>query len=138
MRAALCFIAAAAAAACAAAAGPTPPASCDGAPNDFPITSPTPKLVRSFGGGSRYSMAGTNISVLHLRGSAFEMGQQYGSLMREEIDQLWPEMLNVRRRSPASAVRRTSRPPRVIALAGLAWAESLFASDARGGRGGEC
>ncbi|KAA0176938.1 hypothetical protein FNF27_01760 [Cafeteria roenbergensis] len=92
MRAALCFIAAAAAAACAAAAGPTPPASCDGAPNDFPITSPTPKLVRSFGGGSRYSMAGTNISVLHLRGSAFEMGQQYGSLMREEIIQLFPDM----------------------------------------------
>ncbi|CAE7623767.1 dcd1B, partial [Symbiodinium sp. KB8] len=37
-------------------------------------------------------MAGTNISVLHLRGSAFEMGQQYGSLMREEIIQLFPDM----------------------------------------------
>lgn len=91
------FALAAAAVAAAPLAGITPPSSCDGQPNSFPVTSPATSLVGSYGKGSRYSLEGTNVSILQLRGSPYEMGQQYGALLRSEINQVFPDMYAVSR-----------------------------------------
>jgi hypothetical protein len=79
------------------AAGIPVPSSCDGAPNPYPVTAPTPQFVSKAMGGARYSLPGTNISIVHLHGTAYEMGQQYGTLMRTEIQELFADFYEVRR-----------------------------------------
>nr|CAG4718850.1 unnamed protein product [Naegleria fowleri] len=65
---------------------------CDGAPNSNTIYTKAPVFISSTTNGKRY-LAGNgddSIHLVHLYGSAYEMGRAYGQLMKNELNQLLP------------------------------------------------
>lgn len=73
-----------------------PPASCSGTPNTFPVWSGQPSFLNSTVNGSKYVAAPADYSapllVMHLYGSDYDMGYAYGTLLRQEIQTLVPEV----------------------------------------------
>lgn len=73
-------------------------AQCTGHPNTNPVYTDAPTLVASTANGARYSVGPATMSpqltVLHLFGTDYEMGQAYGTLMKTEINLLIPQFLD--------------------------------------------
>ena len=69
--------------------GPSLPSSCHGTPNNIPIHTQEPVLLNRTAYGSRWEVGPADmepkISMIHVYGSAYNMGYGYGSLMRYEV-----------------------------------------------------
>jgi len=71
---------------------------CQGTPNNQPVIDQEPELVKTVTNGKKYiiksSQNNTNLPILSLKGSWYEMGYAYGELMKEELNIAIPGMFD--------------------------------------------
>lgn len=68
---------------------------CGGTPNQLPIVTNTPTLVRTVQNGKLYQVGSPIVDppllIAHLYGTPYEMGLAHGQLLKKEINALLPE-----------------------------------------------
>jgi len=70
------------------------PSSCSGQPNVLPVWDGEPKLVATNKNGLKYVIDAVDppLNLVHVYGTPYEMGFARGTLMKEEITQLIPDV----------------------------------------------
>eukprot|EP01043_Picozoa_sp_COSAG02_P026201 COSAG02_NODE_1502_length_12258_cov_12.486142_5_plen_141_part_00 len=95
---------------------PGVPPSCVGRLNEHPIEDGLPRQVSKVKNGERLVAggAGSEIAVVHVSGTAFEMGEAHGKLMAKELKEFLPLVFAYMEKTlPASEVPPRQRSPRV-------------------------
>ncbi len=71
---------------------------CKGTENTWPLIDTPPQLIDSVSNGKRYNIQSTqnntHIDILVVKGSSFEMGLAYGTLMRSDLNDSLNGMFN--------------------------------------------
>jgi isopenicillin-N N-acyltransferase like protein len=70
---------------------------CTGTPNNLPVYTGDPEFVNKTTSGSKWllgsELQSPKVIVLHVYGTPYEMGYAYGELLKGEITEMVPELM---------------------------------------------
>eukprot|EP00357_Protocruzia_adherens_P017640 CAMPEP_0115003888 /NCGR_PEP_ID=MMETSP0216-20121206/18886_1 /TAXON_ID=223996 /ORGANISM="Protocruzia adherens, Strain Boccale" /LENGTH=438 /DNA_ID=CAMNT_0002369793 /DNA_START=35 /DNA_END=1351 /DNA_ORIENTATION=- len=87
-------------------AGGDYPHKCDGPVNDKPIITTEPKIVATVKNGIKMQVDGIRYPIVHVYGTPEEMGQAYGELLKDDINNLYPEFWDFAATQAYDAVKK--------------------------------